>query len=311
MPIGSYPAVLGHEGVGIVLWVGSDVKNKSIAPGDAVLLSFHSCGQCKFCLDGRCGGCPHMTEINFLNNARRSKATAKSPISLPDGTEVHGQFFGQSSLSKIVVATEKSVVKVEASPEELPYLAPLACGYLTGAGAILNVLKPQPTDSVAVLGVGAVGLAALMTAKALGVGQIVAVDLQEVKLQAALSSGATHTINTADTPYLASALRAALPGGVDIIIDTTGVAKLLEAAVQALAHGGMLALVGVPSPTANLQLNALDFLLSCKRIVGVIEGAANPQVVRIYCFLPTLSRGRLFLTASLMAVDTSALSALS
>lgn len=279
MPIGGYPAVLGHEGVGTVLWVGSDVKNKSIAPGDAVLLSFHSCGQCKACLDGRCGGCPHTTDINFINNARRGPA-AKSPISLPDGTEVHGQFFGQSSLSKVVVATEKCIVKLDAKPEELPYLAPLACGYLTGAGTMLNVLMPQPAESVAVLGVGAVGLAALMAAKALGVGQIVAVDLQEAKLQAASSSGATHTVNTAHSPDLASALRTVLPDGVDKIIDTTGVAGLLEASVRALAHGGTLALVGVPSPTANLQLNALDFLLGCKRVVGVIEGFSNPQVVR-------------------------------
>lgn len=279
MPVGRYPAVLGHEGVGTVLYVGSDVRNKSIAPGDTVLLSFHACAECKTCLDGRWGACPTSKEINFVKHARRGPG-AKSPISLPDGTEVHGQFFGQSSLSKVAVVTEKSVVKVDASADELPHLAPLACGYLTGAGTVLNVLKPQPGDSVAVLGVGAVGLAALLAAKTLGAGQIVAVDIRESKLQAASSLGATHTINTAHAPDLESALRHVLPGGVDRIIDTTGVAKLLEASVRALAHDGVLALVGIPPPTASLQLNPLEFLVGSKRMVGVVEGDANPHIVR-------------------------------
>ncbi|KAK7756203.1 hypothetical protein SLS62_001796 [Diatrype stigma] len=274
MPIGRYPAVLGHEGVGTVLHVGSDVKNKSIVPGDTVLLAFHACAECKTCLDGRWGACPASKEVNFVKTTRRGPG-AKSPISLPDGTEVHGQFFGQSSLSKMAVVTEKSVVKVDASADELPHLAPLACGYLTGAGTVLNVLKPQPGHSVAVLGMGAVGLAAMLTAKALGAEQIVAVDIQESKLQAASSLGATHTINTANSPDLESALRDIFPGGLDRIVDTTGVIKLLEASARALAHDGTLALVGIPPPTATMQLNVLEFLVGVKRML-------IPQLFQLY-----------------------------
>jgi Zn-dependent alcohol dehydrogenase len=116
MPIGQYPAVLGHEGVGVVREVGSEVADKSLKEGDTVILSFHSCGQCRACLDGCCESCPHMTEINFLSSARTDKT---SPIKLLDGTPVHGRFFGQSSLSKMAIVMEKSVVKVMAKESDL------------------------------------------------------------------------------------------------------------------------------------------------------------------------------------------------
>lgn len=278
MPIANYPVVLGHEGVGIVRWIGSAVSNKSLNPGDTVALSFHTCQQCKNCKGGRCGGCPDMTKVNFLNTARTGPGS-KSPISLPDGTSVHGQFFGQSSLSKLAVVAERSVVKLDARPAELPYLPPMGCGYLTGAGTVMNVLQPQGHDSIVVLGLGAVGFAAILAAKALGVSRIVAVDLVGAKLDLALSLGATDTLNTSANPDLILGLREILPDGADNIIDATGAPRLLENSIQCLAHGGTLALVGVPPPHATLIVNALDLLLSCKRIVGVIEGLSDPRVV--------------------------------
>lgn len=271
MPI-SFPAVLGHEGVGVVVQVGSKT---SVTPGDTVMLSFHTCGECRPCLEGRRGACPDMTDINFGKTARSSKG----PISLPNGDPVHGQFFGQSSLSKLAVVTDKSVVKIDARPDELAFLAPLACGYLTGAGTVLNVLKPQAGDKVAIMGMGAVGLAALMAAKALGVKEIVAVDIVDAKLEMAKALGATHTINAKSFSDINAAVRDVYPDGIDGIADTTGVASILEASFKALAHGGILALIGVPPPTAQLGINAMDLLLSCKRIVGVIEGLCDPQKV--------------------------------
>ncbi|KAJ0418592.1 chaperonin 10-like protein [Aspergillus carlsbadensis] len=278
MPIGDYPTVLGHEGVGIVRWIGSAVANRSLQLGDTVVLSFHTCQQCKNCKSGQRGGCPDMTRVNFLNTARTGPG-AKSPISLPDGTSVHGQFFGQSSLSKLAVVTERSLVKLDARPDELQYLAPMGCGYLTGAGTVMNIFQPQAEDSIVVLGLGAVGLAAILAAKALGVQQIVAVDLVDAKLQLASSLGATDAINTSTAPSLVVSLQSILPNGADKILDATGVPGLLESAVQCLAHGGTLALVGVPPADAMLSINALDLLLSCKRIVGVIEGLANPHTL--------------------------------
>ncbi|KAJ5214990.1 hypothetical protein N7468_010669 [Penicillium chermesinum] len=268
MPIGSYPAVLGHEGAGIVQSVGSGVK--SVAVGDTVLLSFHTCGHCKACEADECGSCPGATEINFLKNARSGSDT-RSPIRLADGTP--------SSLSKMAVVTEKSVVKVDARPDELKYLPPLGCGYLTGAGTVLNVLKPQQDESIMIIGMGAVGLAALMAAKALGVQRIIAVDLLDTKLQLASALGATDVINTAQSVGLETTVKNSMASGVNFVLDTTGVGMLLEASVKCLAHAGTLALVGVPSSQTNLSINALDLLVSCKRIIGVIEGRSNPHVL--------------------------------
>ncbi|CAK7220255.1 hypothetical protein SCUCBS95973_004097 [Sporothrix curviconia] len=238
MPVGGFPVVLGHEGLGIVRQVGTDVVDKSLRLGDT---------------------------------------TNTSPISLLDGQAVHGQFFGQSSLSRLAVATEKSVVKIDARPEDLAYLAPLACGYLTGASTVLNVLAPRRTECIAVLGMGAVGLAAVMAAKSLGVEHILAVDIVDAKLATATEVGASYAINPRAFANLNDGIRSVFPSGEDKIVDATGIIAVLNDAARALAHGGTLALVGVPPPNAQLQVDALDLLLSCKKIVGVIEGLCSPQ----------------------------------
>lgn len=279
MPVGGFPAVLGHEGLGVVRQVGSDLADQSLLPGDTVILSFHSCRKCSWCQEGRYGGCPHMTETNFINTARQG-TDKKSPISLADGRAVHGQFFGQSSLSKLAVVTEKSVVKIDAQPADLAYLAPLACGYLTGASTVLNVLAPKKTETIAVLGMGAVGLAAVMAAKALGAEHILAVDIVDSKLSIAAEVGASHTINPRSVKDLKDGIRSVFANGADKIVDATGVIPVINDAVKALAHGGTLALVGVPPPNKLLQVDALDLLLACKKIVGVIEGLSSPQEVR-------------------------------
>ncbi|KAL2211549.1 putative aryl-alcohol dehydrogenase [Sarocladium strictum] len=272
---GNFPAVLGHEGVAVVKHVGAAVKDKTLSPGDTVILSYHNCKACRQCHEGRGGACIKMTELNFLTSRL---GDPKTSFSLPDGTPVHGQFFGQSSLSRMAVVAQHSVVKIEgARPEDLAALPPLACGYLTGAGTVLNVLKPRTDDTVAVLGAGAVGFAAIMAAKVSGAKAIIAVDIVEEKLQLALSLGATHVINTSATRDLDSAIRATFPDGVDRILDTTGVEVLLNGAFRALAHDGTLALVGVPSQTAELKFNALEMLSTCKKVVGVIEGHADSQ----------------------------------
>jgi Zn-dependent alcohol dehydrogenase len=222
-----------------------------------------------------------MTEINFLKSARCESDTS-SPIRLADETAVHGQFFGQSSLSKKAVVTEKSVVKVDARPDELKYLPPLGCGYLTGAGTVLNVLKPQKDESIMIIGMGAVGLAALMAAKALSLQRIIAVHLLDTKLQMASSLGATDLINTAQSLGLENTIQNIMPHGLNFVLDTTGAGMLLEASVKCLAHAGTLALVGVPPSRTNLNINALDMLVSCKSIIGVIEGRSNPHVVSLF-----------------------------
>jgi Zn-dependent alcohol dehydrogenase len=189
-------------------------------------------------------------------------------------------------MSKMAVVTEKSVVKIPTQTQEsdLQYLAPFSCGYLTGAGTVLNEFRPDPDSSkIAIIGMGPVGFAGLLTAKAIGVKDLVAVDIVDSKLEMAASLTGSHTINTLKSPggSLSEKLLAIYPEGVDYILDTTGRTAILQDSVKALAHGGTLALVGVPPPTGTIEVNALDLLLSCKRIVGVIEGAANPKTVRL------------------------------
>lgn len=150
IPFGIYPAVLGHEGAGTVRRVGSNVQDKSLKEGDTVLLSFSSCQNCSTCKENRNGACSQMTNINF--GGARGLEPSTSPISLPDGTPVRGQFFGQSSLSKLAVVSERSIVKCDASPEDLAFLAPLGCGYLTGAGTVFNVLRPKKDSKFVVFG---------------------------------------------------------------------------------------------------------------------------------------------------------------
>ncbi|KAJ5942130.1 hypothetical protein N7516_002298 [Penicillium verrucosum] len=284
IPVGDYPAVLGHEGAGIVRRVGSGVKDKSLQEGDLVFLSFSSCHEetCRSCSNGRNGFCGQMTPINFAG--ARGLSAAESPISFPGGKgPIRGQFFGQSSMSKLAVVDERSVVKSPSGSgltvEDMAVLAPLGCGYLTGAGTVFNVLKPTPTSRFAVLGMGAVGVAAMLAARSQGVQTVIAVDIVDEKLEMAKSLGASHTLNTKSVSDLAQGLLDIFPDGVDCILDTTGVVPLLEAAVKALGHEGTLAIVGVARAGSSLNIDPLELMMACKRVVGVIEGCANPAVI--------------------------------
>ncbi|KAJ5224479.1 uncharacterized protein N7469_007982 [Penicillium citrinum] len=276
IPVGEYPAVLGHEGAGVIRRLGSDVKDKTLREGDLVLLSFTSCNDCSTCSEERNGFCRSMTAINF--GGARGISAADSPIKSTSGQPIRGQFFGQSSMSKLAIVRDTSVVKVPSNVTELElsWLAPLGCGYLTGAGTVLNVLKPKPTSRFAILGMGAVGIAALLAAKAQGVENVIAVDIVDAKLELAKSLGASHALNTKKVESLDQGLRDMFTGGADHILDTTGVVPLLESAVKALDHEGTLAIVGVAPGGSSLRIDPLEFMINCKRIVGAIEGSSNP-----------------------------------
>lgn len=286
VPVGDFPAVLGHEGAGVIRRLGSGVVNKSLCVGDEVLLSFITCCKCQPCKGGRLGACTRFTEINFTGG--RGPSVSESPISFPNGDPIRGQFFGQSSMAKLAIVSEASVMKI--APEfhltqtDIASLTSLGCGYLTGAGTVMNVLKPHSTSRFMILGMGAVGLSALMAAKAIGVENILAVDLFDSKLELATTLGASHTLNAKETKDLAQAVHKIFPEGVDQVLDTTGVASVMQASIKALGHGGILAIVGAAPADAALTISPLDFLMNCKRVVGAVEGAADPAVVS--CFDP-------------------------
>ena len=270
----SPPLVLGHEGAGVVRVVGPGVPDISV--GDRVLLSYAACGDCLNCHRGQPYCCYRFFAVNMTG---RCADGTYGPMSDGVTAELGSSWFGQSSFATHTVVAASNVVRVD---PDLPLhlLAPLGCGFQTGAGAVMNVIRPQPGSSLAVIGVGAVGLAAVMAARAEGVDIIVAVDRQPARLEAARKAGATVTID-ASSGDLRRELRAAVArGGIDAVIDTTGHPAVVGAAIDSVRPGGTVALVGSSNAAISIAPGALAL---GKTLVGVIEGNAVPRD-----FLPRL-----------------------
>jgi Zn-dependent alcohol dehydrogenase len=265
------PIVLGHEGSGIVEAVGSKVER--IRVGDHVVLAFNSCGTCHACEQERPAACAQFLAFNF-GGVRVSDGS--TPLS-QDGRPLHGVFFGQSSFASHVIAREINTVAVSAKlPLEL--LGPLGCGIMTGAGAALNSLNLQPKQSLAIFGAGTVGLSALLGARAIGAGNVFVVEPSPKRRTLALELGATRTFDPRDGNDLVAAVRAASGGvGVDHAIDTTALPTVIGQAINCIMPGGVIALVGIPAPDAQIPLTLLDLLVKNVTLRPVVEGDANPQ----------------------------------
>ncbi|KAJ8119049.1 hypothetical protein OPT61_g92 [Boeremia exigua] len=275
LPMVEFPAVFGHEGAGFVRGIGSRVKNKTLQIGDAVLLSFNTCGACKPCKNQHPAFCHTHAAVN--HNAVRL-TDRSTPARTKNGQSVRSQYFGHSSFSKMSVVNEKCVVKC-AYPDQMGIYAPIGCGFQTGAGTVLNVLKPGRDDSLVVFGLGSVGLTALMAAKHMSVGQIIAIDIVQEKLQMAKELGATDVVNSKEQSDVVRAIKLASKSGAGatFAIDCTGVLRVIEDMVACLAPQGTAAVVGVPPPDAKISIDPLMFLLDNKRLIGVIEGDSNPE----------------------------------
>lgn len=263
------PAVLGHEGAGIVEGVGARVT--AVAPGDRVTMTFASCGGCPTCLGGAPSYCRYFDALNFTGR-RPDGSTALSDA----GAEVNGHFLGQSSFATHVVAPERAVVPV-ARNHDLSIAGPFGCGFQTGAGAVINVLRPAPGASLAVFGAGGVGLTAVMAAVLTGCSVIAAVDLDPARLRLARELGATHTA----TPDEPGVLTEAAPHGFDFAIDTTGHAAVLRTAVESLGPLGRCGVVGVgPSQEMTFDWRSV---LNGRSVTGIVGGSSLPPV-----FIPRL-----------------------
>lgn len=203
-PMFPWPAVLGHEGAGVVERVGDHVTG--LTPGDRVATSFAWCGRCPACLQGRPTRCVKMLALNFSG----VRADGSHLLHTADGTPVSGRFMGQSAFASYVLVPASSVITV---PTDLDpaIVAGLGCALQTGAGSMLNALRVTAGDHVVISGVGSVGLAAVMAARAAGATRIVAVDVLEPRRDLAKKVGATHTVDGASDD-LPGAIRAALGG---------------------------------------------------------------------------------------------------
>ncbi|GAA3669290.1 NAD(P)-dependent alcohol dehydrogenase [Microbacterium marinilacus] len=269
------PLVLGHEGAGVVERVGAAVTH--LQPGDHVVLSVNSCGACRSCLAGH----PAYCEDSYAHNFAGGRIDGSSAFSADDGSVVRSHFFGQSSFAEVVNASVRSVVKI---PDDFPLelAGPLGCGIQTGAGAVLNVLRPAPGGSFVVFGAGAVGMSALLAAVAGRVGTIVAVDVNDGRLALARELGATHTINGSSEDAVARILEIT-GGGVQTALDTTGNAAVFRQMVAALGVAGHAAALGAASAGSEGVIDLPTALSRGIRITWVVEGDAVPQL-----FIPEL-----------------------
>ena len=268
------PIVLGHEGAGIVERVGLAVTK--VKPGDAVVMTYNSCGQCSSCYEAQAAYCHDFFGRNFAG-VRPDGSTALTSAS----GAVHSNFFGQSSFASHALCHERNIVKV---PADLPLelLGPLACGIQTGAGAVMNALRVGHGHSIVIFGTGSVGLSAVMAARLVGATTIIAVDINADRLSLAAELGATHTINPADTNAAAAILRV-LPGGVRFSLDTTGSVPVIKLAIQALAPRGVCGLLGATPLSEDMTLNVSHLMTAGRSVRGVIEGDSVPDI-----FIPTL-----------------------
>ncbi|NBE52817.1 S-(hydroxymethyl)mycothiol dehydrogenase [Streptomyces boluensis] len=237
-----FPFLLGHEAAGVVESVGEGVTE--VAPGDFVILNWRAvCGQCRACLRGRPQYC-------FDTHNARQKMT------LDDGTELSPALgIGAFAEKTLVAAGQCTKVDPEASPAAAGLLG---CGVMAGLGAALNTGGAGRGDSVAVIGCGGVGNAAVVGARLAGAARIIAVDIDDKKLATARSLGATHTVNSRTTDPV-EAVRELTGGfGADLVIDAVGRPETYEQAFYARDLAGTVVLVGVPTPEMRLDLPLLD-----------------------------------------------------
>ena len=198
-----------------------------------------------------------------------------STLMSKDGTAVYSAFFQQSSFGTYALTQERYAVKVR-SDGPLEVLGPLACSGQTGAGAVFNAMQPQPGDSLAIFGVGAVGLSALMAAKIAGCDPIVAVDVHAHRLALARELGASHTIDHTGRAKIVDDVRAIIPGGVRYAIDTSAVPAVFREAIEALRPGGTCVLLGSAPPGTDVAIE-MPFLQQGRTVRGVVQGESLPK----------------------------------
>jgi aryl-alcohol dehydrogenase len=266
------PIVLGHEGAGIVEAIGAGVT--SLKPGDHVVMSGNSCGVCPSCRRNYPSYCHEMMPRNF-GGLRPDGSTALTK----DGERIFAQFFGQSSFARYAIAPERTAVKV---PGDVPLeiLAPMGCGVITGTGAVINSLKVGAGDTIAVFGVGGVGLSAVMAARIVGAAEIIAVDINPARLALAQELGATAVVNPNDGDP-AKAIRAITRHGVNYSFNTTPVPEIWSAAIDCLTMRGVAGFVTAPRGAWSPAL--FPMLAAGKAMKGILGGDAAPQI-----FIPML-----------------------
>jgi aryl-alcohol dehydrogenase len=267
LPLPPPPSVFGHEGAGVVEKVGKGVTK--VKPGDHVVLGWDYCGECTACKAGKYLYCLNF----FLHNFHGARPDGITTLKKGDQA-IHGNFFNQSSFANYALANERNVVKVT-KDVSLEILGPLGCGVMTGAGAVMNSLQAKSGDSIAVFGVGPVGMSAVLAAVVCECAPIVAVDLHEGRLKAAKEFGATHTVNASKGDPI-KAIQDITGGGPNFTLECVGNPAVFRQAVDVLPRLGVCGLLGVVPPGTEVSLD-MDLIMNGRTIKGILGGDAIPD----------------------------------
>ena len=264
-----HPLVPGHEGSGIVVRAGERVSGFS--PGDRVCMSFSYCNECHSCITGRPYECERNVQLNF--GGRSYDGTTRLS---KDGLEL-SNFFNQASFATYSVTHCNNLVHVP-DDMDLRLAGPLGCGVQTGAGAVLNCLKPEPGSSIVIVGCGGVGMSALMAAKICGCKTIIAVDTIVSRLNLATELGATHVINAQTTDIVATVRDITGGKGAEYAVNASGSPETASIAVESTYLFGKIA-VTVAGGSYNV--------LGSRIIFGITEGQSItsefiPKLIGLY-----------------------------
>jgi alcohol dehydrogenase len=262
------PIVIGHEAAGIVVELGEGVQG--FDKGDHVVPTYvASCGHCEMCAVGR----PALCEPATMTNADAVLWDGTTRLH-KNGQRIH-HHSGVAGFAEYAVMSKDALIKIDKSiPFE--HAALFGCGVVTGVGALLNTAGVKPGEHVAVVGLGGVGLSALLAAVAAGAGRIIALDLNPQKLQLARELGADFAINAADSDCV-SQVREATLGGSHVAVETAGSAKALETAYQITRRGGTTVTAGMPGPEAKITLSHLSLSAEERCLKGSYMGSCVPK----------------------------------
>ena len=262
------PMALGHEAAGIVEQLGDGIDD--LAVGDHVIMVFMpSCGHCLPCAEGR----PALCEPGAAANGKGALLSGAVRLEDARSERVH-HHLGCSAFADHAVLSRRSLVKIDPS---LPFTeaALFGCAVLTGVGAVVNTAKVQAGQSVAVIGLGGVGLSSVLGAIAAGASQVIAIDLSPQKLELARQIGATSTVNAADGDAV-DQVKALTNGGADVVIEMAGSVRALESAVKMTRRGGLTVTAGLPPPDAALAVNVVSLVAEERTLKGSYIGTCVP-----------------------------------
>ncbi|SFB22287.1 alcohol dehydrogenase [Lentibacillus halodurans] len=262
------PMALGHEAAGVVVETGEDVND--FKPGDHVVCVFvPSCGQCLPCKEGRPALCEIGTKSNsegtLLNGGRRLHA----------GEEKIYHHIGVSAFSEYAVVAENSLVKVDKTIS-FEKAALFGCAVITGVGAVVNTAGIKMGNTVAIVGLGGVGLSALIGTVAAGASRVVAVDINETKLARAKELGATETFNSKDEDVIEQ-IHKSTGGGLDYVFETAGAVPAMEVSYGITKRGGTTVTTGLPHPEHHFSFPYVSLTVEEKTLKGSYIGSCVPD----------------------------------